>query len=222
MKAVILAGGFGKRLKPITDYVPKPLVPIRNIPIIKWQLRYLRKHGIREAVICTGYKTEQLKDHLARDASRVDITISVEKTPLGTAGAIKKAAKTIKDDSFVVMNGDVITDINIKKMLGTANSVAAVPLRTKFGIMDVNNDMIVRFREKKEIPDLWMNAGIYHLQKSAVRDLPAKGDIEKTFFPKYAKAGRLAVVKFKEARWYSIDSFKDAEECSAHIEKMGL
>ncbi|RNJ80142.1 MAG: nucleotidyltransferase family protein [Nitrosopumilus sp. B06] len=221
MKAIILAGGRGKRLRPITDYVPKPLVPIRNIPIIEWQLRYLKKHGIMQAVICTSYKTEQLEDYLARNA-RINVTLSVEKTPLGTAGAIKKAARTIKDDSFIVINGDVITDINIKKMLKTPNSVAAVPLRTQFGVLDVNNNMITRFGEKKDIPDMWMNAGIYHLQKSAIRDLPAKGDIERTFFPKYAKSGKLAIVKFNRARWHSMDSFKDIEECSAQIGKMNF
>ena len=64
MKAIILAGGRGKRLRPITDYVPKPLVPIKNVPIIEWQLRYLKKFGITEVIICTGYKQEMIENHL--------------------------------------------------------------------------------------------------------------------------------------------------------------
>jgi len=64
MKALILAGGLGKRLKPITDYVPKPLIPINNIPIIEWQIRYLKKFGIKDFVFCTGYKTEQIENYL--------------------------------------------------------------------------------------------------------------------------------------------------------------
>ena len=64
MKALILTGGLGKRLRPITDYVPKPLVPINNVPIIEWQIRYFKKFGIKEFVICSGYKNEQIRNYL--------------------------------------------------------------------------------------------------------------------------------------------------------------
>ena len=64
MKAIILAGGRGKRLKPVTDYVPKPLVPIKNIPIIEWQIKYLKKFGIKEVIICTGYKADMIESYL--------------------------------------------------------------------------------------------------------------------------------------------------------------
>ena len=62
MKAIILAGGRGKRLKPVTDYVPKPLIPLDNIPIIEWQIRYLKKFRVNTIIICTGYKTEQIEN----------------------------------------------------------------------------------------------------------------------------------------------------------------
>ena len=64
MKAIILAGGRGKRLKPVTDYIPKPLVPINNIPIIEWQIKYLKKFGVDEVIICTGYKTKMIQNYL--------------------------------------------------------------------------------------------------------------------------------------------------------------
>ena len=64
MKAIILAGGRGKRLRPVTDYVPKPLIPIKNVPIIEWQIRYLKKFGIDEVIICTGYKQEIIENYL--------------------------------------------------------------------------------------------------------------------------------------------------------------
>ena len=220
MKAIILAGGRGKRLRPITDYVPKPLVPIKNIPIIEWQIKYLKKNGIKEVVICIGYKQEMIEDYLDSKRMKIKIVYSIEKTPLGTAGAIKKAGKIIKDNSFVVINGDVITNINLKKLLQTKNSIASVELRTKFGILETKEDKITKFKEKKEILDLWMNAGVYHLQKNILKDLPKKGDIEKTIFPKYAKKGLLNIVKYKNVKWYSIDSFKDIEECTMNVEKI--
>ncbi|NNM03295.1 MAG: nucleotidyltransferase family protein, partial [Nitrosopumilus sp.] len=109
---------------------------------------------------------------------------------------------------------------NLKKLLQTKNSIASVELRTKFGILETKEDKITKFKEKKEISDLWMNAGVYHLQKNILKDLPKKGDIEKTIFPKYAKKGLLNIVRFKNVKWYSIDSFKDIEEGSKNVEKI--
>ena len=221
MKAIILAGGRGKRLRPITDYVPKPLVPLNNVPIIEWQIKYLKKFGIDEVIICTGYKSESIQHFLSmKNNFGIKINFSIEKNPLGTGGAIKQAGKLIKDKSFFVINGDTITNINLKKLLKKPNSIAAIELRTKFGIMETKEDKVTRFREKKEISDVWMNAGIYHLQNKILKDLPKKGDIEKTVFPDYAKKGLLNTIKFKNADWYSIDSFKDIEECSLKIHKI--
>jgi NDP-sugar pyrophosphorylase family protein len=160
MKAIILAGGRGKRLKPVTDYVPKPLVPIKNIPIIEWQIRYLKKFGIKEIIICTGYKTEMIENHLNMKDIGIKIKFSIEKTPLGTGG-----------------------DIDLKKLQKKKNAIAAIELRTKYGILETEDDKILNFKEKKEISDTWMNAGIYHLEKTVLRELPDKGDIEKTVFP---------------------------------------
>jgi len=220
MKAIILAGGRGKRLRPITDYVPKPLVPIKNIPIIEWQLRYLKKFGIDEVIICTGYKQEMIENHLNMKNIGIKIKYSIEKNPLGTGGAIKKAGKLINDKSFFVINGDTITNIDLKKLATKKNVIAAIELRTKYGILETKNDKITDFKEKKEISDTWMNAGIYHLQKEVLKDLPIKGDIEKTVFPDYAKKGILNTMKFKNAKWYSVDSFKDMEECALEVEKI--
>jgi len=220
LKAIILAGGRGKRLRPITDYVPKPLIPIKNIPIIEWQIKYLKKFGISEVIICSGYKTEMIENYLNNKKLGVKIIFSIETKPLGTGGAIKKAGKKIKDKSFVVINGDVITNIDLKKLLKKENSIAAIQLKTKFGILQLDEDKIIKFDEKKEIPDLWMNAGIYHLNREIIKKLPNVGDIEKTLFPNFAKKEKLFTIKFRNTKWYSIDSFKDIEESSSIIEKI--
>jgi len=220
LKAIILAGGRGKRLKPITDYVPKPLIPIMNIPIIEWQIKYLKKFGITEVIICSGYKTKMIEDYLNNKKLGIKIAFSIENKPLGTGGAIKKAGKKIKDKSFIVINGDTITNIDLKKLMKKENSIASIQLRTKFGILQTEQNKIIKFDEKKEIIDLWMNAGIYHLNKETIKELPNVGDIEKTLFPDYAKKEKLTIVKFIKSKWYSIDSFKDMEECSLVIEKI--
>jgi len=220
MKAIILAGGRGKRLKPVTDYVPKPLIPIKNIPIIEWQIKYLKKFGISEIIICSGYKTKMIENYLNNKKLGIKITFSVEDKPLGTGGAIKKAGKKIKDKSFLVINGDIITNIDLKKLIKKNNAIASIQLKTKFGILQTDGNKIIKFDEKKEIENLWMNAGIYHLNKETLKELPTVGDIEKTLFPDYAKKEKLSTIKFTNSKWYSIDSFKDMEECSLVIKKI--
>ncbi len=78
MKAIILAGGHGKRLRPITDYVPKSLVPIQNIPIIEWQIKYLKKYGVNEVIICTSYKTKMIENYLSMKNMAIKIKFSIE------------------------------------------------------------------------------------------------------------------------------------------------
>ena len=220
MKAIILAGGRGKRLRPITDYVPKPLIPIKNSPIIEWQIKYLKKFGVSEVIICSGYKTEMIENYLNNKKLGLKVTFSIEKKPLGTGGAIKNAGKKIKDKSFLVINGDIITNIDLKKLLKKENSIASIQLKTKFGILQTNEDKIIKFDEKKEVPNVWMNAGIYNLNTDILKELPNVGDIEKTLFPKFAKKGKLNTVKFTKSEWYSVDSFKDMEESSEVVEKI--
>jgi len=220
MQVVILAGGRGKRLKPITDYVPKPLIPINNIPILEWQIRHLKKNGADKFIICAGYKTEQIRNFLAvKNNFGVKIKLINETKPLGTGGAIKNARKFIDEKTFFVLNGDVITNINVKLLKTKLNSIASIPLRTNFGIMDIENDKVMQFSEKKNISDYWMNAGIYYLSNKIIDDLPKSGNIEDTTFPAYAKKSMLYVVKFKNVVWHSIDSYKDIEKCEEAIKK---
>lgn len=215
MQAIILAGGLGSRLKPITDYVPKPLIPINNIPLIEYQIRQLKKFKINQFVICTGYKTDQIQNYLEhKNNFDSKIQYSIEKTPLGTGGAIKKAAKMINDKSFLVLNGDIISTIDVRKLYPYKNAVALIELRTKFGTVDLNDSKITRFQEKKPLTNVWMNAGIYHLSKDMIPFLPSKGAIEETTFRRFAKDGKLIGIRFKDAFWHSIDSHKDMDDCS--------
>lgn len=217
MKVIILAGGMGKRLKPITDYVPKPLVPINNIPIIEWQIRYFKKFGMKNFVICSGYKNSQIENYFNSRNLGVNIEHSVEKTPLGTGGAIKNASRFIDDENFFVINGDVITDLNPKLLQSKPNSIAVIPLRTMFGVVDVVGDEIRQFQEKSHVTGQWMNAGVYWLSKEIIKYLPKKGNIEDSTFSTFATKGHLFAIRYHDVFWYSIDSHKDIEECTKNI-----
>ena len=218
MKAIILAGGRGKRLRPITDKIPKPLIPINNKPLIERTIKYLKKYGITEIIISSGYKSNLIEKFLKKKKNfGCDIVFSIEKTPLGTGGAIKKALRFVDEESFVVLNGDIVTNIDLKKILKKPNTIAANELKTKFGTMDIRNNKILKFNEKKDVSDVWMNPGIYHLSKNIEKIIPKKGSLEGIVFPKMVKNKKLNTIKFKNALWFSIDSHKDIEECSKEI-----
>ena len=218
MKAIILAGGRGKRLRPITDKIPKPLIPINNKPLIERTINYLKKYGITELIISSGYKSDLIEKFLKKKKNfGCEIIFSTEKTPLGTGGAIKKALKHVDEESFLVLNGDIVTNIDLKKILKKPNTIATNELKTKFGTMDIKNNKILKFNEKKDVTNVWMNPGIYHLSKDTEKLMPKKGSLEGIVFPKMARNKTLETVKFKNTLWFSIDSHKDIEECSKEI-----
>ncbi|MDE1813098.1 MAG: nucleotidyltransferase family protein [Thaumarchaeota archaeon] len=217
MKAILLSGGFGKRLKPLTDYLPKPLIPIYNYPIIEWQIRYFKKFGINDIIVCAGYKADQVIKYLESKNLGVHLEYSIETEPLGTAGAIKKASKYIDAENFFVINGDILTDIDLNKLKTHSNSVAVIPLRTSFGIVHLDGTKVERFEEKPEMSNYWMNAGVYYLNKNILKHLPKNGNLESTTFPLLSQSGMLHAIKYDRVFWKSVDSYKDMEECESLI-----
>ena len=218
MKAIILAGGRGKRLRPITDKIPKPLIPINNKPLIERTIKYLKKYGITEIIISSGYKSNLIEKFLKKKKNfGCEIIFSNENTPLGTGGAVKKALRYVDEKSVIILNGDIVTNIDLRKILKKPNTIAANELKTKFGTMDIKNNKILKFNEKKDVTNVWMNPGIYHLSKNIEKLIPKNGSLEGVVFPKMVKNKTLETVKFKNSLWFSIDSHKDIEECSKEI-----
>jgi NDP-sugar pyrophosphorylase family protein len=226
MKTAILAGGFGKRLKPLTDTRPKPMIEVFNVPIIEWQVRWLRKFGIKDFVICAGYMKEQIIDHIGNGA-RLDsrIEYSFEEKALGTGGALLNARELLSSqDSFFVLNGDILTELDPNRLnIANSNALAVVPLRSPFGVVELDeNSKVRRFVEKPEIPDTWINAGMYRFTQEVFRYLPQEGNIEATALPALAKEAKLQGVKYKDVFWRSIDSHKDVEEASKEMKEAKL
>lgn len=227
MKTVILAGGFGKRLKPLTDTRPKPMIEVLNIPIIEWQIRWFRRFGIKDFVICVGYMKDMIVDHIgngARFDSRVEY--SLEEKALGTGGALLNAKELVSSQgSFFVLNGDVLSELDPNKLLNIASSnvLAVVPLRSPFGVVELDeNSKVQGFIEKPEISDKWINAGLYLFTEEVFSYLPIEGNIEVTALPWLAKKGILHAVRYRNVFWRSIDSHKDIEEASKEIREANL
>jgi mannose-1-phosphate guanylyltransferase len=224
MKAVILAGGFGKRLKPLTDDKPKPMVEVLGVPILEWQLKWLSKFGIREATICVGYHKESILNHIGSGQKfGLSVTYSVEDEPMGTGGAIKNARSSISGDYFIAMNGDTITDLDPWKLVndltpGVMGSIAAIPLPSPYGIIELEGDYAKGFREKPVLTDYWINAGVYCLSSKILDELPDKGNLEALTLPKLAAEGKIKVTKYSKVNWRSIDTHKDIEEAAKQFE----
>ncbi|BCU70223.1 nucleotidyltransferase family protein [Stygiolobus caldivivus] len=226
MKAVILAGGFGKRLRPLTDERPKPLIEIAGKPILEWQIRWLKKFGVTSVFILAGYKKEVLIDWVSKNQEKLGVPIAIltEDQPLGTGGAIKRLQGFISpNEKFFVLNGDILTNLDLSKLEDQKSIaiISLVPLRSPFGIVKVDNEgNITQFVEKPVLKDYWINAGIYRMNSEVFEYLPEKGDIEKETFPLLAQKGLLKGITFNDVYWRSIDTLKDYEEANVEISEV--
>ncbi len=225
MKAVILAGGFGKRLRPLTNEIPKPMIKINEKPIIGWQIEWLKDNGINDIVVAAGYKREHIIEYL-KDGKEFSINIEyvIEEQALDTGGGLKNARSVLMDEkSFIVINGDILTNLKIDDLLSikSIGVLAVVPLPSPFGIVEIDEEQNVQgFVEKPKIRDYWINAGVYHLTNEIFDYLPDVGSIEKVTFPKLAEERRLKAVKYADVYWRSIDSHKDIEEASKDLKRL--
>jgi mannose-1-phosphate guanylyltransferase len=224
---VILAGGLGKRLRPLTSDRPKPMIQINNTPIIELQVKWLKKFGITDIIVLVGHLREKIKHHLA-DGKKFGVNISYieENVPLGTGGALKNAKDHIikngnSDSGFFVINGDILTNLD-PFMISEKGSMALalVPLKSTFGIVETNGDLVSKFVEKPSIEDTWVNAGVYYFSNEIFDYLPDKGNLETVTLPMLVEKQKLKAKKFSNNYWRSIDSHKDVDEASQEIEQV--
>jgi mannose-1-phosphate guanylyltransferase len=203
LKAVILVGGPGMRLRPLTEDRPKSVVPVLNRPAMEHIFVYLRQYGIEDIILAMNYLPDIIKGYLG-DGSRcgVRLTYCLEKEPLGTAGAVKNAAAYL-DGTFLVMNGDVFTDLNLADMLAfhqekkarATISLAWVDDPSAFGVVETDGQQKVkRFIEKPPLAEAttrWINAGTYILEPEVLQRIPANTHymFEKGLFPGLLEAG---------------------------------
>jgi mannose-1-phosphate guanylyltransferase len=223
LKAVILAGGMGKRLRPLTDDRPKAMIEIQKVPIIERQIRWLSRSNVREVVVCVGHLKERIITHL-KDGKQYDVSIKyiAEEEPLGTGGALKNAENSIainSNESFFVINGDILTNINPLELTGVGtNAIALVNLRSTFGIVETDGNVVSHFVEKPSIQDKWINAGIYYFSPHVFEHLPPVGNFEVLTLPYLAKERKLKALKYPKSYWRSIDSHKDVEEATEEFD----
>lgn len=227
MKTVILAGGLGKRLRPLTSDRPKPMIQINNTPIIELQVNWLKKCGITDIIVLVGHLKEKIKHHLA-DGKKFGVNISYieENVPLGTGGALKNAKEYIiqngnTDSGFFVINGDILTNLDPFTISEKGSmTLALVPLKSTFGIVETNGDLVSKFIEKPFIKDTWINAGVYYFSNEIFDYLPDNGNLETVTLPMLVEKQKLKARRFSNNYWRSIDSHKDVEEASKEVQEV--
>jgi mannose-1-phosphate guanylyltransferase len=202
-QAVILVGGQGTRLRPLTSRLPKPVLDVVDRPFLAHMLDWLAGHGITEAVLCCGFKADVLIDNLGEGVvNGVSLTYLTEPEPRGTAGALKFAEDHL-DERFLMLNGDVLTDLDLTAQIaaheatGATGTLGLVPVidPSAFGLVRTNDDNVVRgFVEKpkpEEIDTDLISAGAYVLERSVVDLIPpdVNVSIEREVFPKLVGNG---------------------------------
>ena len=199
MRAVVLVGGFGTRLRPLTNDLPKQMLPIVRVPMIERVVAALGSYGVTEAVLSLGYRPDAFIDAYPDGVcAGVVLHYAVEPEPLDTAGAVRFAAKSAGiDDTFLVVNGDVLTDLDVAELWdfhkshGAEGTIALTPVDdpSRYGVVPIDNDgRVIEFVEKPApgtAPTNWINAGTYVLEPTVLDRIDAdrKVSIERETFP---------------------------------------
>jgi mannose-1-phosphate guanylyltransferase len=218
MRAVVLVGGQGSRLRPITYDVPKAMVPLRNQPFMGYMMDFLRAAGLEGAVLSLGYLPDPIQEHFdQQDMDGFSIDYAVEDTALGTAGGIKNAERYLDGGPFVVVNGDVLSGMDLRVAIEKhkeSDALATIVLTsvedpTDYGLVEVDHEMLVhRFLEKPAADDVTtnlVNAGIYVLEPEVLAMIPAGREvsIEREIFP-YLQAERRLRAYVSSSYWRDI------------------
>lgn len=222
--AVILAGGEGTRLRPITYELAKPLIPVKGKPMMEHTLDLLRKYDIKDVYISVGYKAKQIMDYFG-DGSRYGMTFHwlVEKKPLGTAGPLKMLKGKVTTP-FILMWSDILTEIDLNDFMNfhfMNKGIGTIALKTvedpsRFGVAVMKGNKILDFIEKPkfgEEPSNLINSGYVILEPEVFNYLPRKSlvMIERDIYPKLAKAGKLVGYPF-EGQWFDTGTYESYEE----------
>ena len=241
MKVVILAGGFGTRLSEETDIRPKPLVEIGGRPILWHVMKIYAEHGLKDFIICCGYKGSSIKSYFANylldrsdvvfdfkanstsylSSSDIDWKVTLVDTGLETmtGGRLRRVAEFIDGDTFCLTYGDGVSDVDITALVafhaahGKAATVTAVPSPGRFGILDIEkNQSVSRFHEKPDNEMGWINGGFFVLNRKALQYVDGDSSIwERQPLERLAADGELRAFRHT-GFWRPMDTLRDKRE----------
>lgn len=217
MKVVILAGGRGTRLSEYTKKIPKPMVKIKNVPIIMHIMKNYSNYGYKDFIIAAGFKANLLKKFFKN--KKYDWKVKVVNTGLDTmtGGRIRKLKKLLNDKKFFLTYGDGVSNINLKKLLKFHNrqkgvaTLTAVRPPARFGAIKVKNKKVTVFREKSALDVGWINGGFFVFEPEIFKYLKSeKSVLEEYPLTRIGKKKKLMAYKHK-GYWYCMDTIRDKE-----------
>ncbi|MDQ2907933.1 MAG: mannose-1-phosphate guanyltransferase [Candidatus Eremiobacteraeota bacterium] len=243
MKAVVMAGGEGSRLRPLTSRTPKPLAPVANKPVMEHIIDLLRRNGIRDVVATLHYLADEVESYFGDGSTfGVDLSYVVEDTPLGTAGAVKLAADTLGDQPFLVISGDALTDLDLSALVADherSGAAATITLQRvtnplEFGVVITDDQRrITRFLEKPSWGEIFsdtINTGIYVLDPSvlAYMERGRSYDFSRDIFPRMLHDNKLISGYIADDYWTDIGNLQQYQQANydalagkVHIEIAG-
>lgn len=218
-QAVILAGGLGSRLRPYTTVIPKPLMPLGDVPIIEVVIRQLKSHGFREIIISTGYMADLIAAYLG-DGKRWGVSVRYvrESKPLGTAGALRLIKNLASD--FLVINGDILTDLDFAKIFSFHQTRCAVAtlavvqraIKTDFGVVEFDASQRMTGYLEKPQQKAFVSMGINILNRRAVTFIkPGENIGMPDLFSRMAQTGEKVVCFPNRASWLDLGRLDDLE-----------
>jgi NDP-sugar pyrophosphorylase family protein len=215
--AVILVGGAGLRMRPLTEDVPKCMILLHGKPLLYWILNWLEKHGFEHIILGVAYRKEAIKRFIGENPMDMDIDFSRHTLEGETGEGFRLAIERyVNDKNFLAMNGDEFTNLNLQKFAEfhlkqkPVATIAVSPMKSPFGILEIDGNNIVGFKEKPILEDKLVSIGIYMFNRAILDYLPKRGSIEKTAFSLLAKNRLLKAYKLgANERWLTINSIKD-------------
>ena len=218
MKALILAGGIGSRLRPLTNNLPKPMIPIFDRPFLHWMLKDLADRGVSEAILAVNYLPDAIMSYFGQNDVGLKLTSILEDKPLGTAGAVRNATSLLEDDTFLVCNGDIFTHIDLDELIqfhesrNAALTIVGTSVENPYayGVLETDSlDRIERFVEKPSIEEIrssWINAGTYLMNREVLEQIPSGSFqmFETDIFPKLLDLGYPLYCYKAESYWLDI------------------
>lgn len=202
LEAIVLAGGFGTRLREVVQDVPKPLAPVAGRPFLAWLMDGLQRAGVSRTILATGYLSHLVEEAIGSNWQGMDLAYSVETTPLGTGGAIRQALARSSGGPVLVLNGDTWLGLDAaafaaavtKSGLPLGMALANVPDVARYGAVGVTDGRITAFGEKSGAGPGFINAGVYCLARPAELAFPPEENFsfEKAVLAPAAAAGRVA------------------------------
>ena len=222
MEAIVLAGGKAERLGDAAAGKPKALVHVAGRPLLAYQVGLLARAGVERVIVsCAAGKGGLFEEEL--DGLGVEIVPVEEPEPLGRGGGLRFAARACAEAGDVfALNGDELVDVDLAVLSerhresGAAATITVVPLRSPFGIVDLDeNDLVIGFREAPRLPH-WVSCGVYVLGEEAQRRLPEQGDHETSTFPELAEERRLHAYRH-EGLWITVNTPKDLRLAHEHV-----